>query len=81
MFKMKLEKQKKRDQISTSVGSLRKQQSSKKIYFCSIDYAKVFDYVDHNKLWKVLKEMEMLVHLTCLLWNLHAGQEETEPDM
>ena len=49
----------------------------KKIYFCFIDYAKAFDYVDHNKLWKILEEMEIPDHLTCLLRNLYAGQEAT----
>ena len=48
----------------------------KNIYFCFIDYAKAFDYVDHNKLWKILKEMGIPDHLTCLLRNLYAGQEE-----
>jgi len=52
-------------------------QEKKKIYFCFIDYAKAFDCVDHNKLWKILKEMEIPDHLTCLLRNLYAGQEET----
>ena len=47
----------------------------KNIYFCFIDYAKAFDCVDHNKLWKILKEMEIPDHLTCLLRNLYAGQE------
>ena len=47
----------------------------KNIYFCFIDYAKVFDYVDHNKLWIILKEMGIPDHLTCLLRNLYAGQE------
>ena len=47
----------------------------KNIYFCFIDYAKVFDCVDHNKLWKILKEMGIPHHLTCLLRNLYAGQE------
>ena len=47
------------------------------IYFCFIDYAKAFDCVDHNKLWKILKEMGILDHLTCLLRNLYAGQEAT----
>ena len=46
------------------------------IYFCFIDYDKAFDYVDHNKLWKILKEMGIPDHLTCLLRNLYAGQEE-----
>ena len=50
----------------------------KYIYFCFIDYAKAFDYcVDHNKLWKILKEMGIPEHLTCLLRNLYAGQEAT----
>ena len=49
----------------------------KNISFCFIDYAKAFDYVDHNKLWKILKEMEIPEHLTCLLRNLYAGQEAT----
>ena len=49
----------------------------KNIYFCSIDYAKAFDCVDHNKLWKILKEMGILDHLTCVLRNLYAGQEAT----
>ena len=49
----------------------------KNIYFCFIDYAKAFDYVDHNILWKILKEMGIPDHLTCLLRNLYAGQEAT----
>ena len=49
----------------------------KKIYFCFLDYAKAFDCVDHNKLWKILKEMGIPDHLTCLLRNLYASQEET----
>ena len=49
----------------------------KNIYFCFIDYAKAFDHVDHNKLWKILKEMGIPDHLTCLLRNLYAGQEAT----
>ena len=49
----------------------------KNIYFCFIDYAKIFDCVDHNKLWKILKEMGIPDHLTCLLRNLYAGQEAT----
>ena len=47
----------------------------KNMYFCFIDYAKAFDCVDHNKLWKILKEMGLPDHLTCLLRNLYAGQE------
>ena len=49
----------------------------KNIYFCFIDYAKAFDCVDHKKLWKILKEMGIPEHLTCLLRNLYAGQEAT----
>ena len=49
----------------------------KNIYFCFIDYAKAFDCVDHNKLWKILKEMGIPDYLTCLLRNLHAGQKAT----
>ena len=49
----------------------------KNLYFCFIDYAKAFDCVDHNKLWKILKEMAIPDHLTCLLRNLYAGQEAT----
>ena len=49
----------------------------KNIYFCFIDYAKAFDCVDHNKLWKILREMGITDHLTCLLRNLYAGQEAT----
>ena len=49
----------------------------KNIYFCFIDYAKAFDCEDHNKLWKILKEMGIPDHLTCLWRNIHAGQEAT----
>ena len=49
----------------------------KNIYFCFIDYAKAFDCVDHNKLWKILREMGIPDHLTCLFRNLYAGQEAT----
>ena len=49
----------------------------KNIYFCFIDYTNTFDCVDHNKLWKILKEMEITDHLTCLLRNLYVGQEAT----
>ena len=62
----------------TFVGSWRKQGSSRKnVYFCFIDYAKVFDCLDHNKLWKILKELGIPDHLTWLLRNLCAGQEAT----
>ena len=54
----------------------------KNIYFCFIDYAKAFDCVDHNKLWKIMKELGITDHLICLLRNLYAGQEEQlEVDM
>ena len=54
----------------------------KNIYYCFFDYAKAFDYVDHNKLWKILKEMGITDHLTCILRNLYADQEATlELDM
>ena len=56
---------------------MKKQKFQKNIYFCFIDYAKAFDCVDHNKLWKILKEMGMSDLLTCLLRNLYAGQEAT----
>ena len=49
----------------------------KNIYFCFIDYARAFDCVDHNKLWKILQEMGIPDHLTCILRNLYAGQETT----
>ena len=63
--------------LPTSVGSLKMQEFQKNIYFCFINYAKVFDSVDHNKLWKILKEVGIPDHLTCLLRNLYAGQEAT----
>ena len=67
-----------RDQIANIHWIIKKQESSRKnICFCFIDYAKTFDCVDHNKLWKILKEMGIPDHLTCLLRNLYAGQEAT----
>ena len=76
MFKLDSEKAKESEiKLPTSVGSSKKQEFQKNIYFCFIDYAKVFDCVDHNKLWKILKEMGIPDHLTCLLRNLYAGQE------
>ena len=79
MFKLVLEKAEEPEiKLPTSAGSWEKQESSrKKIYFCFIGYAKAFDGVDHNELWKILKEMGIPDHLTCLLRNLHAGQEAT----
>ena len=63
--------------MPTSVGSLKKKEFQKNIYFCFIDYAKASDCVDHNKLWKILKEMGISDHLICLLRNLYACQEAT----
>ena len=79
MFKLDLEKVEEPEiKLPTSAGSSKKQEEfQKNIYFCFIDYAKDFDYVDHNKLWKSLKEMGTPDHLTCLLRNLYAGQEPT----
>ena len=79
MFKLVLAKAEEPDiKLPTSAGSLKKQESSgKNIYFCFIDYAKAFECVDHNKLWKILKEKGIPDHLTCLLRDLYAGQEAT----
>ena len=84
MFKMVLEKaEEPQTKWSTSTGSSKKQESSRNnIYFCFIDYAKAWDCLDHNKLWKILKEMGRPDHLTCLLRNLYAGQkQQLELDM
>ena len=72
MFKLVLEKAKESEiRLPTSTGSFKKQESFKKnIYFCFIDYATEFNCVDHNKLWKILKEMGIPDYLTCLLGNL-----------
>ena len=67
-----------RDQIANICWIIEKaREFQKNIYFCSIDYAKAFDCVDHSKLWKILKVMGIPDHLTCLLRNLYAGQEAT----
>ena len=67
-----------RDQIANIRWIIEKaRQFQKNIYFCFIDYAKAFECVDHNKLWKILKEMGIPDHLSCLLRNLYAGQETT----
>ena len=63
--------------LLSSAGSSKKQESSRKTSFCSTDYTKAFDCVDHNELWKILQEMGIPDHLTCLLRNLYAGQEAT----
>ena len=79
MFKLVLEKAEEPEiKLPTSAGSRKKAiEFQKSISFCFIDYAKAFDCVDHNKLWKILKEMEIPDHLTCFLRNLYAGQEAT----
>ena len=67
-----------RDQIDNILWIIEKaREFQKNIYLCFIDYAKAFECVDHNKLWKILKKMEIPNHLTCLLRNLYAGQEAT----
>ena len=67
-----------RDQIANICWIMEKaREFQKNIYFCFIDYVKAFDCVDQNKLWKILKEMGIPDHLTCLLRNLYAGQETT----
>ena len=67
-----------RDQIANICWITEKvREFQKNIYFCFTDYAKAFDCVDHNKLWKILKEMGIPDHLTCLLRNIYAGQEAT----
>ena len=67
-----------RDQIANICWITKKtREFQKNIYFCFIDYSKAFGCVDHNKLWKILKEMGTLDHLTCLLRNLYVGQKAT----
>ena len=71
-----------RDQIANIHWIIEKiREFQKNINLCFIDYAKAFDYVDHNKLWKILQEVGIPDHLTCLTRNLYAGKEETELDM
>ena len=81
MFKLDLEEAEEPEiKLPISAGSSKKQESSRKIYFCFIDYAKAFDCVDHNKLWTILKEMGIPDHptdFTDFLRNLYAGQEAT----
>ena len=78
MFKLVLEKAEEPEiKLPTSAESSKKRECQKNIYFCFIDYAKAFDCVDHNKLWEILKEINIPDHLTCLLRNLYAGQEAT----
>ena len=66
----------KRDQIANIWWIIEKAREFRKTLFCFIDYAKAFDCVDHKKLWKILKEMGISEHLTCLLRNLYAGQKQ-----
>ena len=78
MFKLDLEEAEESEiKLPTSIGSQKAKEFQKNIYFCFIDYAKAFDCVDHNTLWNILTEMEIPDHLTCLLRNLHVGQEAT----
>jgi len=71
MFKLDLEKAEEPEiKLPTSTGSSKSKSFRKNFYFCLIDYAKAFDCVDHDKLWKILKEMGIPEHLTCLLRNL-----------
>ena len=83
MFKLVLEKAEEPDIKTANIRWIIKKarEFQKNIYFCFIYYAKTFDYEDHNKPWKILQEMGIPDHLTCLLRNLYAGQEETELDM
>ena len=77
MFKLVVEKAEEPEiKLTTSVGK-RKRVPEKNTYFCFADYAKAFDCVDHNRLWKILQEMGIPDHLTCLFRNLYAGQEAT----
>ena len=78
MFKLILEKVEEPEiKLPTSAASSKKQEFQKNFYLCFIDYSKALDWVDHNKLWKILKETEIPDDLTCLLRNLYADQEAT----
>ena len=78
MFKLVLEKAEEQEIKLPTFWIIKKaREFQKNIYFCFIDYAKAFDCMDHNKLWKILREMRIPDHLTCLLRNLHTGQEAT----
>ena len=84
MFKLVLEKAEEPEiKLPTSAGSSKKaREVQKNIYFCFTDYAKAFDCVDHNKLWRILKVMGVPYHLTCLLRHLYAvRKQQLEPDM
>ena len=79
MFKLVLEKAEESEKKIANIRWImeKAKEFQKNIYFCFIDYAKALDCVDHNKLWKILKEMGIPDHLTCLLRNLYADQEAT----
>ena len=77
MLKLPLEKAEKPEIANIHWIMEKAREFQKSIYFCFIDYAKAFDCVDHNELWKILKEMGIPDHLICLLRNLYAGQEAT----
>ena len=78
MFKLDLEKaEEPQIKLPTFTGSLKKQENTRKTSTSTLLYSKGFDCVDHNKLWKIFKEMGIPDHLTCLLRNLYAGQEAT----
>ena len=83
MFKLDLEKAEEPEiKLPTSVGSSKKQEFQKNIYFCFIDYTKAFDCVDHNKLWNILQETGIPDHLTCLLEIcMQVKKPQSEPDM
>ena len=83
MFELVLEKAEEPEiKLPTSAGSSKKQEFQKNIYFCFTDYAKAFDCVDHNKLWKILKEMGIPDHLTCLREICRqVRKQQLEPDM
>ena len=83
MFKLVLEKTKEPEiKLPTSAASWKKQEFQKNIYFCFIDYAKDFDCVDHNKLWKILQEMGIPDHLNCLLRNrMQVRKQQLELDV
>ena len=82
MFKLNLEKAEDPEiKLPASGGSLKMQEFQKNIYFCFTDYAKAFDCLDHNKLWKIPKEMGMPDHLICLLRNLEVKKQQLKPDM
>ena len=84
MFKLVLEKAKEPEiKLPTSAGSLKKQEFQKNVYFCFIDYAKAFDCVDHNRLWKILKEKGIPDHLTCYTGetSIQVRKQQLELDM